>query len=97
MVSPFFCTKHIPKHIYPGYDFDEDPGLVDLNPALDFVVGSNDVAPAIDRAVRGMALGDRREVLCGTDEPLFGRYAARKLRWINGETRQMSRDSTTER
>ncbi|CAK9037162.1 Cyclin-dependent kinase 1 (CDK1) (Cell division control protein 28) (Cell division protein kinase 1) [Durusdinium trenchii] len=68
-----------------SYDFDEDPGLVDFNPALDFVVGSNDVAPAIDRAVRGMALGDRREVLCGTDEPLFGRYAARKLRWINGE------------
>eukprot|EP00913_Durusdinium_trenchii_P024603 g23095.t1 len=44
-----------------SYDFDEDPGLVDFNPALDFVVGSNDVAPAIDRAVRGMALGDRRE------------------------------------
>ena len=51
---------------------------MDFNPALDFVVGSGDVAPSIDAAVRGMELGERREVQVSEEEPMFGEYVEEK-------------------
>mmetsp|Transcript_17195 Transcript_17195/g.60010 ORF Transcript_17195/g.60010 Transcript_17195/m.60010 type:complete len:320 (-) Transcript_17195:330-1289(-) len=57
-----------------AYEFDDGytPDSVDLNPALEFIVGRRDVARGLDEAVRGMVVGETKELAFGTDNPLFG-------------------------
>lgn len=67
-----------------NYEFDDAnvQESVDLNQALDFVCGKGDVPLGLDEGIRGMTIGETRELRFSDDDPLFGARQEASIREV---------------